>query len=100
MCSPSQCRLIIFISDFLLDFSAEVQKVLSEISEIVQYVESRGHLITFSFLPYMRGYSKDPKAVKDSFVPQPDPTNFIAMVNDKLQSFAQHNAIKSCFYNK
>ncbi len=42
MCSPSH-----FISDFLLDFSVEVEQVLSEISEIIQYVESRGHLITF-----------------------------------------------------
>ena len=100
MCSPSKCQLLIFVSDFLLDFSVEAEQVLSEICEIINFVESKGHLITFAYLLYVPGYSKDPKAVKDLFVPQPDRTLFVSKVNDKLQKIAKHNPIKTSFYNK
>ncbi len=64
MCPANQCRLIIFVSDFVLDFSTDLEQVLSKIQEIIQYVESRGHLITFSFLPYVPWYSKIQKQLK------------------------------------
>ena len=78
----------------------DVEQVLSKIQEIIQYVESRGHLITFSFLPYVPAYSKDPKAIKDSFTPEPDQTPYIFSVNDKIKAFAQLNPIKICFNHK
>ncbi len=100
MCPASQCRLIIFVSDLVLDFSVDVEQVLSQIQEMIQFVESRGHLITFSFLRYVPGYSKDSKATKDSFTPEQDQTPYIFAVNDKIKNIAQHNPIKSCFNNK
>ncbi len=100
ICLPSQCRLLIFVSDFMLDFNAGAEQVIREIIELFQYIESRGHIITFAYVTYMPGYSRDPKAVKDHFTPQPDHTNFIAIINNKLQQIASHNPIKSCFYNK
>ena len=100
MCPPSQCRLLIFVSDFMLDFSVGAEQVIREIVDLIQYVESRGHVITFSYLNYVPGYSRDPKAVKDDFIPQPDHTNFITQINNKLQQIARHNPIKSSFYNK
>merc|ERR1712082_519170 len=75
MCSRDQCRLI-------------------------QYVESRGHLITFAYLAYVPSYSRDPKAVKDHFTPRPDYTNYITIINNRLQRIAQQNPVRACFYNK
>ena len=100
MCPANQCRLIIFVSDFVLDFSTSIEQVLSKLQEIIQYVESRGHLITFSFLPYVPAYSKDPRVTKDSFIPQPDQTQYINAINDKIQTFALLNPIRACFNHK
>ena len=99
MCPANQCRLIIFVSDFALDFSTSIEQVLSELQEIIQYVESRGHLITFAFLPYVPAYSRDPRT-KPSFTPQPDQTQYISAINDKLKTFAVLNPIKVCFNHK
>ena len=74
--------------------------MIREICEIINFVESKGHLITFGYLNYVPGYSRDPKAVKDDFVPQPDYTSYITKINDKLQQIAKHNPIKTSFYNK
>ena len=73
-------RLIIFVSDFQLEFSVPVETVVRQLQEIVQYVESRGHLITFAFLPYVPEYSLDPCA-KPSFFPNPDHTNYLVTIN-------------------
>ena len=100
MCPPNQCRLIIFVSDFLLDFSVNAEHVIREIVELIQYVESKGHLITFAYVTYVPGYSRDPKATKDNFSPHPDHTNFIAIINNKLQQLARQNPINACFSNK
>ena len=63
----------------MLDFSVGAEHVIREIVDLIQYVESRGHVITFSYLTYVPGYSSDQKAVKDNFSPHPDHTNFIIL---------------------
>ena len=100
MCSRDQCRLIIFIGDFLLNFYASPEQVIREIIDLIQYVESRGHLITFAYLAYVPSYSRDPKAIKDHFTPRPDYTNYITIINNRLQRIAQQNPVRACFYNK
>ncbi len=97
MCPPSQCRLLIFVVDFLLDFGVGVEQVIREITELIEFVEDSGHVISFAYLNYVPAYSKDPKTVKDDFSPQPDYTNFITIINNKLQQIASHNPIKACF---
>ena len=100
LCPPSQCRLLIFVVDFLLDFNVGVEQVIREITELIELVEDSGHIISFAYLNYVPAYSKDPKTVKDHFSPQPDFTNYITIINNKLQQIASHNPIKACFYNK
>ena len=46
------------------------------LQEIIKYVESHGHLITFSYLPYVPAYSRDPHT-KPSFTLQSDQTKYL-----------------------
>ena len=92
--------MLFFVVDFLLDFNVGPEQVIREITELIEYVEESGHVISFAYLMYVPGYSKDPKTVKDNFTPQPDFTNFITIINNRLQQIASRNPIKACFYNK
>ena len=49
MCNSYDRRQIIFVSDFALDFSVPIEIVQILMQDIVTYVESRGHLITFFY---------------------------------------------------
>ena len=99
MCHISQCRLIIFISDFALDILVPIEQVLCLLQQILQFVESRGHLITFAFLLYVPAYSRDPRT-KPSFTPVPDHTNYLIKLNDQIKIFALRNPLKICFNHK
>ena len=75
-CDSRYCRLVIFISDFLLNFSVSVEATKAKIERIIQFVESHGHIITFAYLPYVPAISKDTKT-KAQIVPQVDHTQFL-----------------------
>ena len=93
------CRQIIFISDFQLCHSDSLEATLDKIDRIYDYVESHGHVVTFAFLPYVPAYSKDPKC-KTPTSPNPDLTDFLIAVNNKIQELASANPIKQAFSNK
>ena len=99
MCPIGKRRLIIFICDFALDFSIPIELFLSLHQEILQYVESRGHIITFSFLPYVPANSRDPRT-KPSISPQQDQIKYLITINDKIKAFALLNPLKICFNHK
>ena len=93
------CRQIIFISDFQLCPSDSLQGTLDKIDRIYNFVESHGHVLTFAFLPYVPAYSKDPKC-KTLTSPNPDLTEFLIAVNNKIKELASTNPIKQAFSNK
>ena len=99
MCDSRVCRLVIFIVDFQLDFSNSVQATLDKIDQIYQFVESQGHLITFAFLPYVPAISKDPKC-KFPTLPNPDHTDYLVTLNNRIQTLATANPIRQAFSNK
>ena len=92
-------RLIIFIADFASDFFIPLDHILSLLQEILNYVESKGHIITFAFLPYVPAYSCDPR-MKPVFDPQPDYTQYLVKLNDKIKFFADANPLQACFDHK
>ena len=79
MCESQERRLIIFVSDFKLDFSVQVELVLRLLQEMMQYVESSGHIIAFAFVPYVPTYSRD-FSTKPSFSQEPDHTNYLVTI--------------------
>ena len=60
LCDSRETRLVIFISDFQLAFEVPVERVVEEMHEIMEFVESHGHVLTFAFLPFVPAYSRDP----------------------------------------
>ena len=50
-------RLVIFISDFQLDFNVHVETVVELMHEMLSYIESMGHVLTFAFLPFVPAFS-------------------------------------------
>ena len=99
MCPIQACRLMIFISDFKCDFSVPQESVLRLLQEILQYVECRGHQITFAYVLYVPVYSRDP-CTKPSFSPQTDNANNSIAINDQLKAFTLLNPLKACFSHK
>ena len=99
MCNSPECRLVKFIVDFLLDFSVLVEVTKAKFEQIIQFVESHGHLVTFAFLPYVPAYSKDPKT-KLHIEPAQNHTNFLVSLNNFLQILAGANPIRQAFSNK
>ena len=99
MCAIQECRLIIFISDFKLDFSVPVELVLRLLQEILYCVESHGHLITFADVPYAPAYNRGPHT-KPPFSLQQDKTNCLFTIYDQHKAFALLNPLKTCFSNK
>ena len=90
------CRLIIFISDFQLCHLDSLEATLDNINRIYNYVESHGHVVTFAFLPYVPDYSKDRKC-KTHTSPNPDLTDFLIDVNNRIQELAAANPIGQAF---
>ena len=99
MCNYSETRLVIFMSDFQLDFSVPVDTALRQLDDMMLYVESRGNALTIAFLPYVPAYSHDPN-VRPTFLPFPDHTDYLVKIKDKLKIFGSNNALPSCFSNK
>ena len=56
----------------------------------------RGHLITFAFIPYVLAYSKDPRT-KNTFIPEPDNTDYLVKLYNQIKMFALRNPLKVCF---
>ena len=99
MCDSRECRLVIFVVDFLLDFTSSVEATIDKIDQIYQFVESHGHMIMFAFLPYVPAISKDPKT-KIPTLPSPNHTDYLVTLNNRLQVLASANPIKQAFSNK
>ena len=93
------CRLVIFITDFQICSSDSAQATLDKIEQIYRFVDSHGHIVTFTFLPYVPALSKDPKC-KVNTVPTPDHTNYLVMINNRIQALATGNPIGQAFSNK
>ena len=93
------CRLIIFISDFQLCRSDSVQATIDKIDRIYRFVESHGHMVTFSYLPYVPAYSMDPKC-KTKTTPSPDLTDYLVTINNRIKDLATGNPIGQTFGNK
>ena len=49
--NPRETRMVIFISDFKLEFDVQVDQVIGEMCKIIHYFETLGHVLTFSSLP-------------------------------------------------
>ena len=98
-CDSRYCNLVIFIAEFLLDFSVSVEATKAMIERIIQFVESHGHIITFAYLPYVPAISKDPKT-KARNVPQVDYTQFLVSLNNFFQILASANTIQQAFSNE
>ena len=92
-------RSVIFISDFKLNFNLPVEKVLEQISRMVHYIESRGHVVTFSFLPFVPAYRKDPD-VNTEYFPTPDRSPYIISLNNLFKDLGSRNPLGSCFSNR
>ena len=73
-------RSVIFILDFQMDFQVPVSDVLEQMTEVVKYIKSQGHVITFSFLPFAPANSKDPN-VKTAYFPSPNWSTYIVSLN-------------------
>ena len=99
MCNSRECRLVIFIVEFLLNFTISVEATIDKIDQIYQFVEAHGHMITFAYLPYIPAISKDPKT-KLSILPSPNHTDYFVTLNNHLQILAGANPIKQAFSNK
>ena len=98
-CDSRVCRLVIFIADFQICASDPAQATLDKIERIYRFVESHGHIVTFAFLPYVPAISKDPKC-KANTVPTTDHTNYLVIVNNRIQALATGNPIGQAFSNK
>ena len=66
---------------------------------IYRFVEAHGHLVTFAFLPYVPDLSKDPKC-KLKTRPDPDHTDYLIKINNRIHSLASANPIRQAFSNK
>ena len=49
------------IADFSLDYSVPVDQIIELMETMVRYVEARGSILSFDFLPYPTAISCDPK---------------------------------------
>ena len=99
MCNSRECRLVIFIADFLLDFSVPVEATKDKIYQIYHLVESKGHITTLVYLPYVPAISNNPKT-KFPISPSSNHTNYLVTLNNRLQVLASANPIKQDFSNK
>ena len=75
------------------------EQVLEQISRIVHFIESKGSVVTFSFLPYVPSYSKDPN-VKTVYFPFPDKSAYITTLNNLFKDLGSRNPLGSCFSNR
>ena len=73
--------------------------MLRQMSEMVQYVECRGHTVTFAFLAFALSYSRDPN-VRTVYVPSPDCTDYIVSLNALIKTLGSRNPLGSCFSNR
>jgi hypothetical protein len=92
-------RSVIFISDFKLNFSLNIDDQIQQIKSLVRHVETRGHTITFSFLPYQPANSKDPY-VRTEYFPTPDRTEYIVKLNTLFRKYGTRNPLKAVFSNR
>ena len=66
---------------------------------MMEFIESCGHVLTFTFLPYVPAYSCDPN-VRPTYTPFPDHTDYIVKINDKIEIFGSLSTLGSCFSNR
>ena len=52
LCDSRETRMVIFVSDFKLEFFVPVEQVIGQMCEIMIFFETRGHLLTFAFLAF------------------------------------------------
>lgn len=99
MCDSRKKWLVIFVSDFQLHFEVPVEIVLKQMNAIMEYVEARGHVLIFAFLPNVPAYSRNPK-VRPTYTPFPDHTDYVVKIKDQIDIFGSLIPLGSCFSNK
>ena len=91
--------MVIFVSDFKLEFNVPSGQVVGQMNEMMLYFESRGHVLSFAFLPFPLAFSRDPP-VNPTYQPSPDHTSYIVSLNVQIKAFAVRNPIPACFSNR
>ena len=77
--------MVIVVSDFKLEYNVPVGQVIGLMNEMMFYFESRGHVLSFAFLPFPPAFSCDP-TVNPTYEPFPDRTNYIVGLNIKIKA--------------
>ena len=95
LCDSRETRLVIFVSDFKFEFEVPVETVLEQMYEMMEFIESRGHVQTFTFLPYVPNPN-----VKPTYFPDPDFSDYVGNITNQIKIFGSLNPLGSCFLNR
>ena len=67
--------------------------------DLINFVKSRGHVLTFAFLLFIPAYSCD-LTVKSDHIPTPDHSNYLVSLNKQIEIFGNSNPLHICFSNR